>query len=129
MEAYTKQQGMWHDLDHEPTYSQTLELDLASVEPSIAGPKRPQDRIPLRVAPHAVSALMTGADHQQALFGLDKASALSFPASDPISITVNILPTNRARTAAAGKSTTGRRRRCRLNWPTAPAPKSTTGMW
>ena len=39
---------------HEPVYSQSVELDLASVEPSIAGPKRPQDRIPLAMASHAV---------------------------------------------------------------------------
>ena len=114
VEAYTKQQGMWHDLDHEPTYSQTLELDLASVEPSIAGPKRPQDRIPLRVAPHAVSALMTGAEStEQALFGLDKASALSFPASDPISITVNS-PADKPRSyCGCGKI---------HDWPSAPVP-------
>ena len=48
-----KEQGPWHETDHEPTFSQTIELDLSTVEPSIAGPKRPQDRIPLRVAPQA----------------------------------------------------------------------------
>ena len=47
VEAYAKEQGLWHDPDDEPVYSQTVELDLADVEPSIAGPKRPQDRIPL----------------------------------------------------------------------------------
>lgn len=47
VEAYAKAQGMWHDPDHEPHYSETLELDLATVVPSIAGPKRPQDRISL----------------------------------------------------------------------------------
>src|SRR5699024_9738392 len=45
VEAYAKEQGMWHDPDHEPVYSEYLELDLGSVEPSIASPKRPQDRI------------------------------------------------------------------------------------
>ncbi len=85
VEAYTKKQGMWHDPDHEPTYAQTLELDLGSVEPSIAGPKRPQDRIPLRAAPHAVAELLGGAETTaEALAGLDEASAESFPASDPI---------------------------------------------
>lgn len=85
VEAYAKKQGMWHEPDHEPVYSQILELDLGSVEPSIAGPKRPQDRIPLRVAPHTVSALLNGAETTaQALSDLDKASAASFPASDPI---------------------------------------------
>ncbi|BBY54616.1 aconitate hydratase AcnA [Mycobacterium koreense] len=85
VEAYTKAQGMWHDPDHEPVYSQTIELDLSSVEPSIAGPKRPQDRIPLRAAPHAVAQLLNGAETTaQALSELDEASADSFPASDPI---------------------------------------------
>ena len=45
VEAYAKEQGLWHDPAHEATYSQTLELDLGTVEPSIAGPTRPQDRI------------------------------------------------------------------------------------
>ncbi|MEB3065538.1 aconitate hydratase [[Mycobacterium] zoologicum] len=85
VEAYAKEQGMWHDPNHEPTFSQTLELDLSAIEPSIAGPKRPQDRIPLRVAPHTVSALLNGTETTaEALSELDQASAASFPASDPI---------------------------------------------
>src|SRR5437588_452952 len=48
VEAYAREQGMWHDEDsEEPTYSDTLELDLHDVVPSIAGPKRPQDRVSL----------------------------------------------------------------------------------
>ena len=47
VEAYTKAQGMWHDSAREPVYSEYLELDLSTVVPSIAGPKRPQDRIVL----------------------------------------------------------------------------------
>ncbi|RUQ02078.1 aconitate hydratase, partial [Microbacterium sp. HSID17254] len=47
VEADAKEQGLWHDPDHEPVYSQTMELDLSTVVPSIAGPKRPQDRIEL----------------------------------------------------------------------------------
>jgi len=51
IEAYAREQGMWrHDGQPDALYSDTLELDLASVEPSIAGPKRPQDRIALSVA-------------------------------------------------------------------------------
>ncbi|WP_298012950.1 aconitate hydratase AcnA [uncultured Castellaniella sp.] len=45
VEAYAKAQGLWHDPQHEPVYSERLELDLGTVVPSIAGPKRPQDRI------------------------------------------------------------------------------------
>ena len=47
VEAYTKAQGMWHGPAREPVYSEYLELDLSTVVPSIAGPKRPQDRIVL----------------------------------------------------------------------------------
>ncbi|SHI59921.1 aconitase [Actinomyces denticolens] len=52
-EAYAKAQGMWHDPSREPVYSEYLELDLATVVPSIAGPKRPQDRIELSRAKEA----------------------------------------------------------------------------
>ena len=47
VEAYSKAQGLWHDPSIEPRYSEYLELDLSTVVPSIAGPKRPQDRIEL----------------------------------------------------------------------------------
>jgi aconitate hydratase len=47
VESYAKRQGIWHDPNATPRYSEHLELDLASVVPSIAGPKRPQDRVSL----------------------------------------------------------------------------------
>jgi len=50
VEAYAKEQGLWHDPSHEPKYSEYIELDLGSVVPSIAGPKRPQDRVILAEA-------------------------------------------------------------------------------
>ena len=51
VEAYAKEQGMWREAGDEPVeYSESLELDLGSIEPSLAGPKRPQDRVPLREA-------------------------------------------------------------------------------
>ena len=51
IEAYAKEQGMWrHSGQEDPLYSDTLELDMGTVEPSLAGPKRPQDRIPLSSA-------------------------------------------------------------------------------
>ncbi len=85
VEAYTKEQGLWHDPDHEPEYSLVVELDLASIEPSIAGPKRPQDRIPLHKARKVVSVVLTeGSQVPDILSGLDEASDESFPASDPI---------------------------------------------
>ncbi len=87
VEAYAQAQGLWHDPEHEATYSQTIEFDLGTVEPSIAGPKRPQDRIPLSNARSVVgSILREGSLVPQQLTGLDEASAESFPASDPISV-------------------------------------------
>ncbi|MDG3010546.1 aconitate hydratase [Rhodococcus sp. D2-41] len=87
VEAYAKEQGLWHDPDHEPDYSLRIDLDLSTVEPSIAGPARPQDRIPLAGAPHAVASLLCGQSRSRALqAGLDEASSESFPASDPIAV-------------------------------------------
>jgi aconitate hydratase len=87
VEAYAKEQGLWHDPAYEPIYSQTLELDLTTIEPSIAGPKRPQDRIPLSRARQTVRALLAGHDPVAAPpIGLDEASSESFPASDPVAV-------------------------------------------
>jgi aconitate hydratase len=82
VEAYCKENALWHDPDHQPDYSQVVELDLASVEPSLAGPRRPQDRVPLRQAKRMfVDSLETfGVDYGN---GHDEAVAESFPASDP----------------------------------------------
>jgi len=81
VEAYMREQGMFHDEDsEEPTFSDTLELDLDDVEPSLAGPKRPQDRVPLRAAAEAFREAL-GQDVEYG--GYDEADAESFPASDP----------------------------------------------
>jgi aconitate hydratase len=81
VEAYTKEQGLWHDPDTEPRYSEYLELDLGTVVPSIAGPKRPQDRVALSDAKAAFRAAL--ADYvDEPEEGYDEASAESFPASD-----------------------------------------------
>jgi aconitate hydratase len=82
VEAYCKENALWHDPDDPPTYSQVVELDLSTVEPSLAGPRRPQDRVPLREAKTAfLDALPTfGVDYGNAV---DEAVAESFPASDP----------------------------------------------
>src|SRR5213083_3151791 len=50
VESYCKKNDFWHEPGHEPEYSQIVELDLGDVEPSLAGPRRPQDRVPLRTA-------------------------------------------------------------------------------
>ncbi|HET7173360.1 MAG TPA: aconitate hydratase [Nocardioidaceae bacterium] len=84
VEAYTKEQGLWHDPEREPRYSERVELDLGSVEPSIAGPKRPQDRIALSAAKQAFRAVLPSYVDavSQDVQGYDEASAESFPASD-----------------------------------------------
>jgi aconitate hydratase len=82
VEAYCKENMLWHEADDHPTYSQVVELDLGSVEPSLAGPRRPQDRVPLdRAATAFREALPSfGVDYGN---GRDEAVAESFPASDP----------------------------------------------
>jgi aconitate hydratase len=88
VEAYAKEQGLWHDGDsEEPTYSDTVELDLGDVEPSLAGPKRPQDRVPLHGAKDAFRAALAdlvGRDAEEDIANShDEAIAETFPASDP----------------------------------------------
>ena len=82
VEAYCKENSLWHDPDHAPEYSQVVELDLSTVEPSLAGPRRPQDRVPLRDAKRLfLDSLETfGVDYGN---GNDEAVSESFPASDP----------------------------------------------
>jgi aconitate hydratase len=102
VEAYAKEQGLWHDPAAEPRYSERLELDLATVVPSLAGPKRPQDRVSLSEAKQAFRTSLvdyvaddeTGTDDRKpgvpqqerpygVVSGEDEASAESFPSSDP----------------------------------------------
>ncbi len=87
VDAYAREQGMFHAPDSEdPTFSDTLELDLGDVEPSIAGPKRPQDRIALTAAKTAFLEALDEFDSEAAQdLGnhRDQAVADSFPASDP----------------------------------------------
>ncbi len=87
VDAYTREQGLFHEPDaEEPTFSDTLELDLGDVEPSIAGPKRPQDRIALTNAkPAFLEAMQEWDPEAGAELGnmLDVAIDESFPASDP----------------------------------------------
>ncbi|OBB93723.1 aconitate hydratase AcnA [Mycobacterium sp. 852002-30065_SCH5024008] len=119
VEAYAKEQGLWHHPDHEPTFSQTIELDLGTVEPSIAGPKRPQDRIPLRVAPQAIAGLLSGQTYTEAMeLGLDEASAESFPASDSIAVSSDH-PSDRPRAPQTNGDGT--------DWPRNPVEISLQG--
>jgi aconitate hydratase len=84
VEAYCRAQGLFHDEDSEDAvYSDTLELDLGDVVPSLAGPKRPQDRVALVDAAQDFLAELAELQGDGALQGYDEAAAESFPASDP----------------------------------------------
>ena len=78
VEAYCREQRLFHDPDDEPTYSQVLELDLGDVEPSLAGPRRPQDRVPLAEAKNSFLASLEtfGVDYGN---GTDERSRRRFP--------------------------------------------------
>jgi aconitate hydratase len=93
VEAYAREQGLWHDPSREPVFSETLELDLSTVVPSIAGPKRPQDRIALTQSKEAFRQVLgdyAGAPDQDdpddaasSGSGVDESVEETFPASDP----------------------------------------------
>jgi aconitate hydratase len=86
VEAYAKAQHLWHDASREPVFSEYMELDLSTVVPSIAGPKRPQDRIELsRSKQQFESDLVNYADVDHDL--VDLTISESFPASDPPGMT------------------------------------------
>ncbi len=116
VEAYAREQGLWHDPSVEPTFSEYLELDLSTVVPSIAGPKRPQDRVSLTDARSAFrKALRDYVDHEDdaPASELDHAVEETFPASDPVSVH----PRNGAEDARPTLDTTGATGR-----PSSPTP-------
>jgi aconitate hydratase len=81
VEAYAQEQGLWHEPDNEARYSEELSLDLSTVVPSIAGPKRPQDRIALADAKNAFRDALPNYVTETSL---DNGLAGTFPASDPV---------------------------------------------
>lgn len=88
VEAYAKEQGLWHDPSREIKFSEYLELDLSTVVPSIAGPKRPQDRIELTEAKDEFRHdLKNYVAHDADAGTLDESLEESFPASDAPSFT------------------------------------------
>ncbi|MGW0814450.1 aconitate hydratase AcnA [Streptomyces viridiviolaceus] len=89
VEAYAKEQGLWLDPAAEPDFSEKLELDLSTVVPSIAGPKRPQDRIVL-----ANAAQQFKLDVRNYVDSVDEAGVESFPASDAPAVAPNGAPSN-----------------------------------
>ncbi|MCW2815661.1 MAG: acnA, partial [Nocardioides sp.] len=108
VEQYSKAQGLWHDPEAEPRFSERLELDVSTVVPSLAGPKRPQDRVSLSDARDAFRVALvdyvdddqtgtedrkSGVPQNEKPYGVttdaDEASAESFPSSDPPSTNGN----------------------------------------
>ena len=129
VEAYAKEQGLWHDPDHEPAYSHVLDLDLSTVTPSIAGPKRPQDRIPLSQAPQAFRAVLGQYAPAGPPVGLDEAGAESFR---PPPGRGYRQPGNCQKPAASARPpgrADGRGARSRPPWKTGRPWSSTTGRW
>ncbi|KGI68119.1 aconitate hydratase [Mycolicibacterium rufum] len=112
VEAYAKAQGMWHDPSREPKFSEYLELDLADVVPSIAGPKRPQDRIALDDAKSAfrkdIHNYVGGEEEESVRTNVDEAVDETFPASDPVSLSFadeGAVPLHSAANGAEGRPT------------------------
>jgi aconitate hydratase len=83
VEAYCKENLLWHDPSEPAAYSQIVELELGDVEPSVAGPRRPQDRVPLARAKEAFLAALGSFGVDYANGSYDRAVADTFPASDP----------------------------------------------
>ncbi|WP_406006250.1 aconitate hydratase AcnA [Streptomyces sp. NBC_00637] len=100
VEAYAKEQGLWLDPQAEPDFSEKLELDLSTVVPSIAGPKRPQDRIVL-----ANAAEQFKTDVRNYVDSVDEAGQESFPASDAPAVAPNGAPSNPVTVTAPDGST------------------------
>ncbi|MFD1493544.1 MULTISPECIES: aconitate hydratase [Microbacterium] len=87
VEAYAKEQHLWHDPAVEPVFSEYMELDLSTVVPSIAGPKRPQDRIELSRSKEQFEHDLLDYAEPGAHTPVDAAVEGTFPASDPIGFT------------------------------------------
>ncbi|GAB3349399.1 aconitate hydratase AcnA [Amycolatopsis echigonensis] len=109
VEAYAKEQGLWHDPSHEAQYSEYLELDLSTVVPSIAGPKRPQDRIELSDAKSSFrKSVHDYAEDDQPTphTNVDETVEETFPASDPAALSFQdetAVPVQSAANGATGR--------------------------
>ena len=139
VEAYAKEQGLWHDPEAEPRYTETVELDLGTVVPSLAGPRRPQDRVALTdarrgfraaladMAPDPRPADATGRTRPRPSRSRPATRRRPWPARPSTRTTTPSRPAGSSPTPpgpAAGPATG-----CRSPWRTAPASTSTTGTW
>jgi aconitate hydratase len=113
IEAYAKEQDLWHDPSREAAYSEYLELDLSTVVPSIAGPKRPQDRIRLSEAKAAFRQALAGYANTTTST-VDEAGIESFPASDAPAVSSGDGGGEPRRTVSAAAGAEGR--------PSSPTP-------
>ncbi|HEV2452114.1 MAG TPA: aconitate hydratase AcnA [Streptosporangiaceae bacterium] len=94
VEAYAKEQGLWPEPGEPARYSEELQLDLSTVVPSLAGPKRPQDRVALADAKTSFRDALGVYAHAP---GLDNGIAGTFPASDPVASTPATRPSSPVR--------------------------------
>ena len=147
VEAYAKEQGLWHDPSAEPRFSQTVELDLSTVVPSLAGPKRPQDRVPLdrakamfRTSLADYASTVAGRAGPQARRaagrdGRDRHRAWTSPAPSPSRRATRWRRTRDRPRGQAGQRQRRRRLRpaqqpgARRRCPAATASSSTTAPW
>jgi aconitate hydratase len=118
IEAYAKEQDLWHDPSREAIYSEYLELDLSRVVPSLAGPRRPQDRIALSDAKAAFRQALVGYANATAST-VDEAGIESFPASDPPAVSSGDGGGERRTTITAAAGARGR--------PSSPTPVQLDG--
>jgi aconitate hydratase len=104
VETYAKANGLWHDPSVEPTFSESLQLDVSTVVPSLAGPKRPQDRVPLTNAKSMFRTALTDfVDGDSIQDSVDESGAESFPASDAPANGAHAAPVHSAANGAHGR--------------------------
>ena len=112
VERYAREQGLWREAGRSPDFDDVIDLDLATVDPSVAGPRRPQDRVPLTelrdsfrsAFPARVAPLPDPESTAIAGNGVGESSAESFPASDPPAFAASAGTSRETETSPAGSS-------------------------